>query len=257
MATMKDLLEAGKQGKKSIGTYMMTPAPFIIETMKAAGFDFVILDLEHERMTLTEVMQMIYVCDACGLATQVRVPNVSEEYMKKALDIGASCVKVPDVRTVEDAKNMVKWCKYPPLGHRGACPFVRGNGYGTNRENCYKEANEKTVISALIEGPEGIANMKDIIAVPGIDCVSIGQVDLSVTLGVPGQVFHEKVINAVLEAADVCLANGKQLSVQVARPEDLKLYKNHPAITQIHTDTPPALFYNACKSLCDGIRACC
>ena len=253
--TMKDLLQRGAKGEKLIGGYIMNPAPFVIETMKMAGYDFVILDLEHERMTMTEISQLIYVCEACGMATQVRVPNAQcEELMKKALDAGASCIKVPDIRTVEDAKNMVKWCKFPPLGHRGACPFVRGNGYGSDVKGCWEKANQKTALSALIEGPEGIANMEEIIAVDGIDCVSIGQVDLSVTLGVPGQTFHEKVIEAVLKAADICLKYGKQLSVQIRTPEDIKLYKNHPAITQYHTDNPPAIFYRACKQLCDGIR---
>ncbi len=253
--TFKDLLERGKNGEKFIGAYMMGGCDFVIETMKMAGYDFLMLDLEHERMTLSEIMPMIYTCEACGMATVVRVPGVQEEYMKKALDMGASCIKVPDVKSAEDARKIVEWCKYPPEGHRGACPFVRGNGYGTNRSGCWARANAETSISALIEGPEGIAHMEEIIAVDGIDCVSVGQVDLSVTIGVPGEVFHPKVIDAVLDVADICLKYGKQLSAQVVRPEDVKLYKNHPAITHFHTDLPQAIYYNACKQLCDGIRS--
>ena len=212
--TFKELLERGKQGEKFIGTYLMAGSSFVVECMKMAGFDFLILDLEHERMTLSEIMPMIYTCEACGMATVVRVPGVEEEYIKKALDMGASCIKVPDVKTAEDARKIVEWAKYPPQGHRGACPFVRGNGYGSNRKGCWERANQETVISALIEGPEGIQNMNDIIAVEGIDHISVGQVDLSVTLGVAGNVFDEKVIKAVLDVADTCLKCGKQMSAQ-------------------------------------------
>lgn len=253
--TFKELLERGKKGEKFIGCYMMVDGLHTIEILKMAGYDFLILDMEHERLTLSEIMPMIYTCEAVGMATVVRVPGVEEEYIKKALDMGASCIKVPDVRTVEDAKKIVEWAKYPPQGHRGACPFVRGNGYGSNRKGCWARANEEVSISVLIEGPEGIQNMNDIIQVEGIDHISVGQIDLAVTLGCAGDAFNPKVIDAVLEVADTCQKYGKQLSAQVIKPEDAKLYKNHPAITHFHTDMPQTMLYNACKSLCDGIRA--
>ena len=102
-----------------------------------------------------------------------------------------------------------------------------------------------------------MANREEIISVEGIDSISLGQVDLSVTLGVPGEVFHPKVIDAIMKCADICLKYGKQLSVQIRTPEDIKLYQNHPAITHFHTDLPPTIFYKACKELCDGIRKVC
>lgn len=252
--TFQELLAQGQAGQRFIGTYVMNSGDFVIETMKMAGFDFVILDMEHERLTLSEIMPLIYVCEACGMAAVVRVPGVEEGAIKKALDMGASCIKVPDIKTAEDAEKVVEWSKFPPLGHRGACPFVRGNSYGADREGCWERANRGTAISLIIEGPEGIANANDIIAVDGVDCISIGQVDLSVTLGVPGKVFHPKVIQAVLDCADVCQKFGKQLSAQIVEPEDIKLYKNHPAITHFHTDMPQTIFYRACKDLCDKMR---
>ena len=255
--TFRNLLEKGGRGEKFIGAYIMSNDDFVIEVMKMAGFDFVMLDLEHERLTLSEIMPLIYKCEACGMAVAVRVPGVEEEYIKKALDMGATCIKVPGISTVAEAEKVVEWAKFPPYGHRGACPFVRGNGYGTDRKGWWERANQETAISLLIEGPEGIRNMREIIAVEGVDCFSIGQVDLSVTLGVPGEVFHPKVIQAVLDCADLCQQYGKQLSAQIVGPDDVRLYQNHPAITHFHTDLPQAIFYKACKELCDGIRKNC
>lgn len=252
--TFKDLLDSGK---RFIGTYIMFPCDNLLEVMKLAGYDFVIFDLEHEQLTFSEILPMLRTCEACGIATVIRVPGVDEGAIKKALDIGASCVKVPGITTAEQARKVVEYSKYPPLGNRGACPFVRGNAYGVDKTGCWESANRETSISIIIEGPEGIANMKEIIEVPGIDAVSIGHFDLSVALGIPGQAFHPKVIDAVLDCADLCKSNNKQLSAQIVKPEDVKMYKNHPAITHFHTDLPPAVFYAACKQLCDGIRNCC
>lgn len=252
--TYKELLESGK---KFIGTYVMFPCDSMLEVMKLAGFDFVIFDTEHEQLTFSEIMPMLRTCEACGLATVIRVPGVDEGAIKKALDMGASCIKVPGISTAEEARRVVEYSKFPPEGRRGACPFVRSNQYGTDRAGCWSRANRETALSIIIEGPEGIANMKEILAVPGIDSVSIGQVDLSVALGVPGQVFHEKVIDAVLECADICQKHGKQLSGQIVVPEDVKRYQNHPAISHFHTDLPPTIFYTACRRLCEDIHRCC
>ena len=87
---------------------------------------------------------------------------------------------------------------------------MRGNQYATgDRTACYAKANREVVVSVIIEGIEGVKNMEEIIAVPGIDCVSVGNVDLSVALGVPGQVFHPSVMQAVLDVADLCEKYGK------------------------------------------------
>lgn len=253
--TYRSLLEGGKAGKKFIGTYVMCQCEPWVEIMKMAGFDYLIMDLEHERLTMSEVMPMLYACEACGMATVVRVPGVEEEYIKKALDMGASCIKVPDVRTAEQARRVVQYSKYPPQGQRGACPFVRGNQYGADRQGCWERANREIAVDILIEGEEGIANCGEILAVEGIDSVSIGQVDLSVRLGVPGNVFHPRVIQGVLEVADQCLKHDIQLSAQIVKPEDVKMYNNHPAITHFHTDLPQTIFYQACKGLCDQLKA--
>ena len=90
--TFRSLLE---KHEKFIGSYITFPADTAIEVMKQAGVDFVILDLEHEQLTMTEVMSMIRTCDACGMAAMVRVPGLDETSIRKALDMGASAIKVP------------------------------------------------------------------------------------------------------------------------------------------------------------------
>ena len=250
--TFRDLLNSGK---RFIGTYVMSPCDTDIEVMKLAGVDFVIIDMEHERMTFPEVMGLIKTCEACGMATMVRVPGVNGDYIKKALDIGASAIKIPDVSTAEEAKAAVAFCKYPPEGVRGACPFVRCNDYATgDRAACYARANKEVVVSVIIEGVEGVNNMEAIIATPGLDTISIGHVDLSVALGVPGQVHHPRVLEAVENCARLCEKYGKSCSVQVVDGADADKFKDLKGVSHYHVDLPPAMLYKAYHELCEDLK---
>ncbi len=252
ITTFRSLLNSGR---KFIGTYIMTPCDADIEVMKLAGVDFVILDMEHERMTFTEVMSLIKTCEACGMATMVRVPGIDENSIKKALDMGASAIKVPGVTTADEARQAVAFCKYPPEGVRGACPFVRCNDYATgDRVACYERANKEVVVSVIIEGVEGVKNMEEIIATPGVDTISIGHVDLSVALGVPGQVFHPKVIEAVKNCARLCERHGKTCSVQVVDGADAEQFKDLKGVSHYHVDLPPTMLYKAYHGLCEDLR---
>ena len=96
--------------------------------------------------------------------------------------------------------------------------------------------------------------MEEIIAVPGIDTISVGNVDLSVALGVPGQVFHPLVKQAVIDCANLCEKYGKSCSAQIVNPEDVNLFKDYKGISHYHTDMPATILYKAYKSLCDQIH---
>ena len=250
-STFRSLLNSGKP---FVGTYVMAPMSAEIEIMKRAGYDFLIFDTEHERLTFSEIMPMLYVCEACDMATVIRVPGIDEAAIKKALDMGVSAVKVPGVTNAEEARRIVSYSKYPPEGVRGACHFVRGNKYGTDSKGCWERANRETAVSVIIEGPEGVRNMEEIIATPGIDSISVGQVDLAVALGLPGQTLHPRVIQAVTDCADLCVKYGKSMSAQIVHPEDQNMYQGHPGITHFHTDMPTLIMYRAFKELCDGLK---
>ncbi len=251
--TFRQLLESGK---KFTGTYIMSPCSTEIEAMKLAGVDFLIFDLEHEQLTFSEILPMLRTCDACGMATMVRVPCLDEGTIKKALDIGASAIKVPGISSAAEARKAVSFCKYPPDGVRGACPFVRCNNYATEQDRgaCYERANKETVVSVIIEGIEGVNRMEEIIATPGIDCISIGNVDLSVALGVPGQVFHPKVKRAVLDCAELCFKYGKSCSAQIKDSTDAEMFKYCKGISHYHLDLLPTMVFKVYNQICTAIK---
>lgn len=253
--TFRSLMErATETGEKFIGSYVMTPMLTEIEIMKMGGVDFVILDLEHESLTFTDLRPMLLMAESCGLATLIRVPGIDEGAIKKALDMGASGIKVPGVSTAEQARQVVAYAKYPPEGVRGGCSFTRDNGYGQDPTKCFERANKETVVSVILEGIEGIENMEDIIATPGIDTISVGNADLANFLGVPGERYHPKVLKAGIEAAELCVKYGKTCSAQVSYPEDAKKYKDIKGITHFHIDDLPPFILRAYKELCNGLH---
>ena len=130
----------------------------------------------------------------------------------KALDMGAQGVVVAGISTKEDAVTAIRASKYPPLGNRGACPFVRAAGHMALDWKAFSQsANENTVVILLVEGPEGIKNFEEIIGVEGIDVISMGPFDLSVALGVGGQVDHPLVVEKLKEM--IRLANQKNIAL--------------------------------------------
>lgn len=185
--SFKDLMQPGK---KNIGTILQVPSEELAEMLGHAGLELIILDMEHCPMTPPKIVSMVRACESVGALPFVRVPDVTDEdAIKKSLDArrlrntGSEHRKrgIKRVRPLNTAK-------FAPVGKRGACPFVRANWFGG--EDCgayYEKANRETTLMLLVEGPEGVKNLPEIVKVDGIDVIQIGAVDLSVALGIPGQ----------------------------------------------------------------------
>ena len=185
-------------GTTLLGTFQQIPAADVTEIIGRAGIDFVIIDTEHGMFGVDAAIHLVRGCDAAGIASVIRVPNLSPERITQALDFGASAVMVPMIQNRESAEIAVAGANYHPEGSRGICPFVRGASYyALDNPDYYKQANAQTAVILQIEGTEGIANLDEILAVPNVDAIFIGPFDLSQSLGIPGQVTDVRVINAL------------------------------------------------------------
>ena len=197
-----------------------------------AGLELIILDMEHCPMTPPKIVSMVRACESVGALPFVRVPDVTDEdAIKKSLDAGACGILVPNIENTDQARKAVEYGKFAPVGKRGACPFVRANWFGG--EDCgayYEKANRETTLMLLVEGPEGVKNLPEIVKVDGIDVIQIGAVDLSVALGIPGQTRHPKVIEAIRRAGELCAENGKILNYFIDNAEDAEAAKDWPGI---------------------------
>lgn len=208
---MKNLLyQKMKNNAFVLGPFMKLPSPDVVEIMGLAGFDYIIIDCEHGPLDMLAAQQMVCAAHLHQMGAVVRVMKNEEGLISRALDIGADAVQVPQICNAEDGRRAVRSAKFYPIGERGMCRFVRAAGYtSVPRETYFAEANRETMVIVHIEGEEGVSRIDEILAVEGIDIIFVGPYDLSQSLGVPGQVSHEKVKARMQNVIHKAKAKGK------------------------------------------------
>ncbi|HTT08931.1 MAG TPA: aldolase/citrate lyase family protein [Gammaproteobacteria bacterium] len=206
--TFRQRLRAGEQ---LFGTLVSLHSADVAELLSKAGFDWLFIDTEHGAFDPAQAQALLQaVGDRCPCL--IRVPAGEEVSIKKALDVGAAGVIVPQVNTAQDAARVVKLCKYPPVGTRGV-GIARAHGYGYGFADYIASANEEVAVVLQIEHIDGVNNIRDIIRVADIDAVFIGPYDLSASMGRTGQVDDPEVQKAIATVRDVALAAGLKLGI--------------------------------------------
>ncbi len=187
----------------TIGSWVTLGHPSIAEIMAAAGFDWLVLDMEHSVLELSEVQSLIQVLDGKQCPAIVRLTSNHPDQIKRVMDAGATGVMVPMIKSAADAKAAVDGVYYPPRGQRGV-GLARAQGYGNSFQAYRQWLDENAVIVVMIEHVDAVKAIDSILAVPGIDAYIIGPYDLSGSMGRPGDLNHPDVqaaIAQVLEAA--------------------------------------------------------
>lgn len=208
MISFKALLSSGQP---FFGTFIQSASPEFLEASAYAGFQFAAVDLEHACYGTETLVHLLRAGEAAGLSMLARVPGLDAALIKKSLDMGASGIIVPNIDTPEQAEEAVALCRFTPEGIRGACPGVRANSYGAGGSEYYENANRNTVVIPLIESPVGVENYDAILEVPGISAVFLGPIDLSVALGLKGDVNDPSVQSMLL----TCVQKAKSVGVPV------------------------------------------
>jgi 2-dehydro-3-deoxyglucarate aldolase/4-hydroxy-2-oxoheptanedioate aldolase len=178
-----------------IGCVLGIHYPDVAEILALAGFDYLWIDLEHGPGDFAQAQGMIQAAGGrCPCV--IRVPENRDALIKKALDVGADGVVVPQVNSAEEARRAVAACHYPPEGTRGA-GVARAHDYGMALADYLGRANRTTAVILQIEHVAALEHLDEILAVPGIDCLFVGPLDLSGSLGVLGQMAHPQVQEAI------------------------------------------------------------
>jgi 2-keto-3-deoxy-L-rhamnonate aldolase RhmA len=187
-----------ERGELSLGCGVrLTRSVEIAVAMKAAGFDWLFLDLEHGTMSIDAAAQIATAALDAGIAPLARVPNGEYAIATRLLDNGALGIVMPHVDTAEAARRVVEQLKYPPTGHRsmgGIGPHYSLRLALTGEAASALNAANLTVV--MLETPAAIANAEAIAAVPGIDVLLIGTNDLCAEMGIPGDFANERVADA-------------------------------------------------------------
>jgi 2-dehydro-3-deoxyglucarate aldolase/4-hydroxy-2-oxoheptanedioate aldolase len=176
--------------KTKIGTFLFEfTTPGIGQILKAAGADYLVLDMEHTGFSFDTVRQVVRYCNAADVPIVVRVPSQQRHHVSRALDTGADGIMVPIVSSVEQAKAVLDAAKYWPDGTRGVALGLGHERFAMRSEPLlqrFAEQNARTAIILQIEDPRGAAAADEIIGLPGVDMLWLGHNDLSVALNAPG-----------------------------------------------------------------------
>lgn len=216
---MKNIRYILQSGGCVIGSWINTGSPIVAELMATMGFDFLTVDAEHSAVDLPQAQALFQAIRAGDpdCAPLVRLPGHDYAITKRYLDAGAAGVIAPLINSAEQAREVVRAVKYPPQGARGV-GYCRANSYGLCLDEVVATANEQTLVCIQIEHVEGLRNLDEILAVPGVDAVFIGPYDLSASLGITGQFDHQEMVEARQGVLDACRKRGMAAGIHVVPP---------------------------------------
>jgi len=201
-------------------------SPAIAEIYAEAGLDFILVDMEHTSFALSEAAQIFRVARNCGIAPLVRIPQIDYSIICRNLDQGAKGIIVPRVSSQGEVLEVLDIMKYPPRGRRGIYPGGTSVGYrALSAVDFVKEQNESILLVIQIESETVVRKLDEIVTVPGIDVVLVGPADLSLSIGLPGDFHHEKVVNPMKEIVRKCKHYGIPSGVAHWDPKYAQLWR--------------------------------
>ena len=206
--------------RKLLGSWLNSASPIIAEVMSKQGFDFLAIDIEHSAVDVPQALGIFHAIKAGNhdCLPFVRTQGVEYSFVKRYLDAGAKGIIAPLVNTKEQAEELIRGTKYPPLGGRGVgyCP---ANAYGQDLVEEFSAANDEIYTIVQIEDIQAVRNIESILSVNGIDGVFIGPFDLSASMGITGQFNHQDFLKAKEEIARACKEADIPVGIHVVEPD--------------------------------------
>lgn len=255
---MKNLLkEKMINSEKVIGTFFELGGNTAVECLGISGLDFFVIDAEHGPYDAESSIDFIRTAELRNITPFARIKDISRPSVLKMLDIGAKGIIVPCVETIEQARNLVEWAKYYPLGKRGFF-MARPAGYGhedfaRNVDEYFKICNEETLLILQCETMGCLENIETIVNIKGVDGIFIGPYDLSIDMGIPAQFENTQFIQAIDRILKACKDAKKFSFIYAGNNATAKKYLadgfNGVAV---YTDT--AVYINAYKAIISDIK---
>lgn len=222
------MLEKMKRGEQTVGTFLSTGNAAFAECIGYAGLDYYVIDTEHGPMGVETAVELIKSAELHGTTSLVRARDSSRTSILKLLDIGAQGVVIPNIRSIQEVRDIVSYGKYYPVGRRGIAT-ARACGYGYSESmsslcDYLTEANESTMLLPQCETLECLERIEEITAIDGVDGIFVGPFDLSMAMGKLGQ-FDDPEFNASLSRIlKACKDNGKYCFIFSTTKENTKKF---------------------------------
>jgi 2-dehydro-3-deoxyglucarate aldolase/4-hydroxy-2-oxoheptanedioate aldolase len=208
--------------EKSIkkGTIIALPTPESSEIMSDAGFDWVLIDMEHSSMSLSHVEGHLRALGS-GVTSIVRVPDNDDVWIKRVLDTGCDGIMVPMVKSAEEAGRAIAASFYPPKGTRSV-GITRAHRFGTRFSEYLEKESSGIEILLQVEHIDSVTNINSIADTEGLTGLFIGPYDLSASMGMAGRVNDKEVMAAIDTVVDVCNSKSVPWGIFGADPRALK-----------------------------------
>lgn len=215
------MIEKLKRDEPVFGPMIMDlSGPGLAQIVANAGADFIVYDMEAGCLDMATIKTQLALVRGTGLAPIVNTSWHDYAMVARPLDSGAMGLMIPVVQTAAEAKEIVRIGRYTPRGGRGVAFGIAHDDYAmTPIAERMRLADERTLLLPKIETATGVENIEAIMSVDGIDAAYVGHMDLSVSLGVPGDYAHPKFVAAVDRIIAACRQRGKHVSCMAATPD--------------------------------------
>ncbi len=210
-----------RDGKNAIGTMLVeVRQAAAMQWLANAGFDFVIIDTEHGPFTIETIADLSRSARDLGITPIVRVPDLSYAAITQPLDAGAQGIMAPRITAPEQVAEVVQTMKYPPAGKRGSVMGRGHTGYhGGPVDEAMRAMNEETLLIVQVETREAVERIDRIVSVPGVDVALVGPNDLSIALGIPGNLDAPQFQRAIEQTISACRSAGVAPAMHMNEPE--------------------------------------
>lgn len=203
--------------KTPLGTWLMAGAPNTAEALGHAGFDFLVVDMEHVTIEFSDLAHILRAIGCTPSFPVVRLAWSDQVLVKRAMDAGAEALMLPFIQTAEQARQAVSYMRYPPHGIRGVAAVHRASRFGA-LPGYLGNAHQSAYSIVQLETPEAIANLEAIAAVDGVDALFVGPGDLSAAMGHIGNIGHDDVQALIAHAATAAGKAGKPIGIVGPNP---------------------------------------
>lgn len=201
-------------GAPSIGAFVSLGSAVSAEVVARAGFDWVVLDLEHGMGGEADLHAQLLATQGTATCALVRVASAERLRVGRALDLGADGLMIPRLETPGEVVETLRWMRYPPTGIRGVALLTRGAGYGERTHGGLAAAVNDAVLGVFqVESPEAVASADAMAAIDGVDVLFVGPADLSHAMGIPGQIDRPEFLAALDAVVAACRAHGKAAGI--------------------------------------------
>lgn len=221
---MKDLKKRIRDGETVFGCWLNLGSSLTAEIIGLAGFDWVLIDLEHGAGTESAVLHQLQALEHTTAFPVVRIESFERQRIHRILDLGAGGIMCPRINSTEEAIRFAAGLRYQPEGVRGVAKMVRASGYSRNFDSYIRDIKENVVGIIQVETTGILKHLNEIASIDNIDVLFIGPADLTMALGIFGQFDHPLYLNALAETADAAAKAGKAAGILMYDPNDFPKY---------------------------------